>query len=344
MSRPHAPSWRKPSRLHWLKGFAADDSAATMLEFVLTLPVVIVIFVGIVQLSKISAESVHIWSSAHVNTFDKLTRTQTLELGEIIAENESGRDERPRSLLLPATAGAYAMEQLIEYPPAISNRYMRAPVTVLEGSVYGFSLPASGHWGEAQSRAELLQIAGKRVSPVHDAVTSDSSRLFGVPRGGSMLARSLVYDGPSLTSFGAAGDCAGNDMSLTDMAVSGANGVLSETGLRATLAGSMQYGTLTGKSNSRAVRYGPIVVEPMAYLNVGVSPHTLKDAWMQPLFTMFVTRLALEDCSLQPYSGLLGIGTNRKGEYGLPTQVNDLALDKVPTPKDAGIAYPLNYE
>src|SRR5690554_7000759 len=75
----------------------------------------------------------------------------------------------------------------------------------------------------------------------------------------------------------------------------------------------------------------------MAYLNVGVSPHTLKDAWMQPLFTMFVTRLALEDCSLQPYSGLLGIGTNRKGEYGLPTQVNDLALDKVPTPKDAGI-------
>lgn len=343
MSRPQWSSAREPACSGWLKRFVADDGAATMLEFVLTLPVVIVIFVGIVQLSKISIESVRIWSQAHINTFDKLTGTQTLSLDAMIAENERGREDRPRSLLLPASAGAFAMEQLIEYPPAISNRYMRAPVTVLEGELYGFSLPAAGHWGEAASRAELLQIAGKQVAPVHHAVTSDPSGLFGVPRGGSTLARNLLYDGPALTSFGA-GACAGTEMSLTDLAVSGANGALSGTGLRATLAASMQYGTLTGESDAEVVRYGPIAVEPTAYLNVGVSPHTLKDAWMQPLFTMFVTRLALEDCSLQPYSGLLGIGTNRKGEYGLPAQVNDLALDKVPTAKDAGIAYPLNYD
>jgi|GEM_PF-3289883 len=335
-SRARGP-WHIAARMH------RDEQGATLTEFIIGLPIFLMIFSGIIHLGELSMASVRVQARGYAMTFDELEDYRHLKVSELVNFQGASMGERQGSVLLPATAAESAMRQMIDHPPKIENASMRAMLTAAEGQVFAFSsqgsLPANGHLGEIAGRTRVIAPFAT-LKPVDQAISGNPSTYFGPNSGGSILARQLLYDSPALTSFGSVANCDGSGNSVMNFAAAAANGLLNGSGTRPVLAAGMQYGTIT-TAHSQTIVSGPFSMPVSTYFNVGVSPHTLDPAWQQPFMTMFVSRLALADCNLQPYSGLLGI---LEGEQTLPAQVGSLALDAVPTPVDIGLTDPLDYQ
>lgn len=334
--RPRGP-WPIARRMH------RDEQGATLTEFIVGLPIFFLIFAGIMHLGELSMAAVRVQARGYAMTFDELEDYRHLKVSDLVNFQSASMGERQGSVLLPATAAESAMRQMVEHPPRVENAAMRAMLTAAEGQVFAFSaqgsLPANGHLGEIAGRTRLIA-PFTTLKPVDQAISGNPSTYFGPNSGGSILARQLLYDSPALTNFGSVANCDSTGNSVMNFAAAAANSLLDGSGTRPVLAAGMQYGTLT-TAHSETVHSGPLSQPVKTVFNVGISPHTLDPAWQQPFMTMFVSRLALENCNLQPYSGLLGI---LEGQQTLPQDVGSLALDAVPTPGDLGLTDPLDYQ
>ena len=318
-----------------------DDAGTTLTEMVMMLPIFIVIFAGLVKLGHLSMESVRAWSYGYVETIDELEAHRYVSVSDIINFQDASTSERQGSVLLPTTASESAIRQMQDHPPNIENPTMRLLVEGAEAQVFAHSsgLPFRGHLGEINGRAGIIP-PPLETQPVTDAISANPAHYFGSSTRGSSLSWTLLYDSPSLTSFGSLVNCEETGNDVMGYAMQAANGLLTGSGVRPALAAGMQYGTITGE-HTETISAGPFSAEIETYFTVGISPHTLSPTWHQPFMTMFISRLAMEDCDLQPYSGLLGI---REATQTLPTQVNQIAIDdEVPTPQDVGLAAPFDY-
>lgn len=329
--------------LRYIRAFGADNSGVTLTEFVLTLPVVIVIFAGIGSLGKLQETSVRVWARAHANTFDSLQEEKILSgLDDIVPSAGLNLNDSKTSKLLPPLAGGAALDQLKEYAIPQESTALRSSVTAAEVRAYS-KLASDGHMGELEGRLEPLhRIGGFNYFGVSSsAVSPNTYQLMGIPgRGGSQIGSTLVYDGPSSfsSSFQGGEDCPGGLLAQVGSRVEQA---LSSGGIRPMLAAGIQYGTITGEPESEFIDMGmrqpPVKVQ--AYYNVTMPPRVVEADWVQPALTMMITRMALQNCLIAPYSELLKIDM---GEQLLPSPLN-WALDGVNDPSDVGIRHPLTY-
>jgi hypothetical protein len=202
-------------------------------------------------------------------------------------------------------------------------------------------MATNGHFGESFARAQPAFLMPNSTIPgVEDALALHSQHLFGggASNRGSILARDLLYDGVDF--YFDLDQCQGPLSTI----ISAINQSVGAAGIRPMLSAGMRYGTVTGMVDTQVS--APVIgtVPVKAYFNTAVPPHVFEDKpGLQPALTTIFTRLAMQNCAMQPYNGLLGVG----GEQRLPTW--DTAVLEVPSPSPQqpgdhnGFNYGLDY-
>ncbi|MGM0556680.1 MAG: TadE/TadG family type IV pilus assembly protein [Myxococcota bacterium] len=104
-----------------LKGFWSDESGATMTEFIITLPVVVIIFAGLVGLGRLGHETGRVKIEAQKQMWENAT-----------------------------AAGAGEM----------TPRASLGDMSEFSGIISGVATGGGGHWGESYSRVKVADMAG----------------------------------------------------------------------------------------------------------------------------------------------------------------------------------------
>lgn len=305
-----------------------DEEGTTLTEFIITLPVMIIVFSGILLLGDLSRESVAMMGSAGVDMFDQIMERQQSSSNSDLLD-EMGDDA---AHLSPLPAAHDAMKQLDEHAPR-QESFAKAAVYGAEMRTYfmGDTLATHGHWGESYGRLWPLAELGKEPPGLEGIVSPETPLLFGQGSSSSRLARDLVFDGYDY-DFGL-GDCP----SALGTVGGAVNELIGSAGARPMLAAGVRYGTVTGTSES-TVDYPSGRRSFEVAFNATVTPHVFEDQWIQPALAVAVTRFALENCTLAPYTGLLGVTQ----QPGLPSSSNPNTQLGVPEPKDT-FAAPFEY-
>jgi hypothetical protein len=253
------------------------EQGTTLTEFVITLPVFLVVFVGLLQLGTMENSASKVWGEAYRDTW-----TQTLTVLDSDASLINIAGSRPYHLN-PSLAGAMSLAQLANHPPRNEHRLIQANVLLAEGDVYR-NMAGSGHWGEASSR---IGPTGQHVRMRHlDQRTSWTAQDV---LGESRLGHGLFNDGPA----GAPIIGGGTSPTLGNLPFAG-------RATRPVIGAGMRYGAVMGKAERVETALGWTVHLGTEY-TVLVPPVPVPRAQI----TMAVTRQALEDH--RPYRELLGI-------------------------------------
>lgn len=321
----------------WLQRFHRDQTGTTMTEFVIALPVLIMIFVGTYRLGLISDRAVKVHGRGHAEIFDAYYVAQQVSASELFDEMSRPLGDREGSHMLPTTGGVSAAYQLSEYPIPQESSVVRGAILAIEAPTY-MGLASGGHLGESANRlAPLTDGVGFMPPGIGaGAITSDTQRTMGnAGHGGSRLGANLIFDGPS----GYQPSDSNCERGLGQLLTGSVNDMLSVVGMRPMLAAGMQYGTISTE-HVYTESLGPLgQVEMRANYNIAVPPRVLDTPDLQPLLTVMVSRLALSDCNLAPYSNLLYI---EKASQTLPSATS-WGLDGVPDPSAVPLREPLTY-
>lgn len=252
------------------KLFNSNERGTTMTEFVMTLPMFILAFIGVIQLGHVSEISVRTWAKAHRNTFE-------------VALLPSKVRWSPH--MQPAVGGGIGAATLGLGSPNSTTGVQTAFYTASELSTYGL-MAWKGHWGESQSRTFLLDtVVDFRYVDSH--VTMDSSDIIG----DSEFAKALVDEE------------AGNFSGSGGGALGAVNALISGTGVRPAIAAGMRYGAVGAWSDDTISVLGRDV-STRASFNTLVPPFPLKDFEAAAVPTGIV-RITME--SYDPYAEVLGI-------------------------------------
>lgn len=324
-----------------------DVRGTAMTEFVIVLPVFLVIFVGIVELGKYGVVTVQSRGSAKVETLDAYFDNQTAESGLLREVSNSDGFDRAAHFN-PKTASGSALDQLETHPPhGEGRRAGNHLVRSYERKAYLGLL--DGHFGEATARVDFLARTDQfNAVGVSEIVPEPRKHLFGENTSHLVLAGDLMEDGASTTP--SRGEC----KSLVDQFGGRLNDALSATGARPMIAAGIRYGTVTGRStpeSGRSVTFAGKSFRPDIYWNTLVGPQFFTDhPNRQTALATLVSRLALQACHRAPYVELPGIGRggtggtsgqmaglDRGGEVNrrLPTMTEEWSLS-VPDPYESG--------
>lgn len=335
-TRDNSPGSGGPAGL--LRRFHRDRRGTSMTEFVITLPIVLLIFVGIIELTQYGRAATRARIEAHHETFDaiyEVQRTPTNGVGVFDVVDQAYFDPGTLPHRHPTSAAIKSEADLMPqaYPPYQPTQFARGLVTAAETTTYG-EMAATGHFGESHGRLmPALLVPNSGLPGVEQAMAPHPQKLFGSGNTRSWFARDLMYDGIDVAfDFD---DC----QSALGVVVSGINQGIGATGIRPMLSGGIRYGTVVGEVDT-TIDMGSIgPIQARAYYTSLAPPHVFEgDPGLQPAITTIFTRLAMMNCAIQPYNGLLGIGDDPK----LPVW-SDAVLD-VPTPDgDTEFSYPLDY-
>ncbi|QED27059.1 pilus assembly protein [Microvenator marinus] len=258
--------------IHFLSRFHGDQKGATLAEFVLTLPIFIMCFVGIVQLGLWSEKSVKVWAKAHRITFAQAT---------LVNQSRFSLQH-----MQPQAAGAVSLGQLaFGNKPLNQSGIQRGLILAAEGTTYG-DMALRGHWGESSTRTLPVDLVVQMKPPLEGMRTRNSADILG----GSALSRDLLNDTANFS--GSAGGALGV-----------INQFLSGSGTRAALAAGQRYGTVIGWSSDSMTVAGR-TVSMRAHFNSLVPPFPLTGTEAQFL-PMAITRVTMENH--RAYSQILGI-------------------------------------
>ncbi len=269
-----------------LKRFYQHEEGATMTEFVMTLPMFIFCFVGIVQLGLFSERSIKVWANAHRETFDPAVSVSQTRFSLVHMQ--------------PAVGAAYSGVGLLTgSKPLNQTGVQRGIVLAAETATYG-GMALKGHWGESSMRTlpvdalvDMRWVEGKR--------TTNSNTIIG----SSALARDLLDETSSFSGSGGG-------------ALGAINALLSGSGARPAMAAGQRYGAVVGRAtDSMTVAHRSVNMS--AHFNTLVPPFPLEgfEAGAVPLG---VVRLTMESHS--PYKEILGIRWSQPypgGSISVPT-------------------------
>jgi len=341
------------SRCDRLRDLHDDRRGTSMTEFVITLPIFLTIFVGLVELGQLARASVNASEASKLETFDKFIAVQSADqdFGDLVGSAAVGSGDKVH--LHPTTGGGDAAAQLQDHRPRQPTPALQGVVAAYEANTYA-RLSIHGHLGEVAARLQPVSFSGDYgPSEVTELLKSPEPSMFGDDPNGQVAGFDLVSD--RLTTAPADGNCQG----LLELVGNHFNQLLSSTGSRPMLAAGIRYGTVTGElETTRKIAGRNVAVS--THWNTLVSPHVFEEGNMQTAMATYIARLVLKTCGRVPYSRLLGI--SRGGQaievFGLSgsdttdrrlPSVSDGFHLKVPDPypggqyEEAGFKPPLMY-
>lgn len=269
------------------KRFQSNENGAIMAEFVLTLPIFIMCFVGIVQLGLFSEKSVKVWAKAHRATFAQAVAVNQVQWGG--------------PFLSPVIGGGAALGGVFGTgKPVNQSSTQRMLVVGAESATYG-GMMWSGHWGESSMRTAPFDMVVKMHPTIEGKRTANPKDILG----GSKLTEELVADKVSFS--GTAGGALGV-----------INAFLSGTGSRPAIAAGQRYGTVVGWDND-SMTVAKRNIKFRAHFNTLVPPFPLTGTQAEFL-PMAVVRVTMENQGA--YKEILGIRGSQPypgGSISVPT-------------------------
>lgn len=143
MASPNKPFGISP----WLKAFDDDERGTALTELIVTMPVFIIIFVGMVSLSKVEQQSVHVKIMASKDTW-----VQAMEVAD------SGVFSTDFETKMPMLAGMDGLSKISSYPSENGD---------MLGQMKNIGLATGGQAGEGDRATMFSGIWGQ--SPSGDA-------------------------------------------------------------------------------------------------------------------------------------------------------------------------------
>ncbi len=217
----------------WLHSFHRNQRGTTLTEFLITLPIFIVIFVSMVRIGQFELTAGQVWKTAYQDTWAKALPLSQPQVVPIESLHKHGN---------PALAGSAARAQLSQHSTHNKNSSIKGKVSGLENSTYS-GLASSGHWGESMERvrpsAEYL-----KFDKVGSHLTSQPSTIIG----SSAYARGVVDDSGGMIQAPGGG-----------------------SGVAAAVAAGARYGTVFGVSEINPVIMG-ISIPMYVHFNTLVAP------------------------------------------------------------------------
>lgn len=171
----------------WLRRFHKNERGTTMTEFLITLPIFILIFIGMVRLGQFQLESSKIWAIAYQDTWSKALP---------ISEQQTVPVDSSQLHANPARAGSAAKSQLAEHSVYNEMDALNSNVNKFERSTYS-GLESGGHWGESYHRVQPASEYVK-LRRVDAHVTANPGQIVGT----STYARAIVSDGGAAGAAG----------------------------------------------------------------------------------------------------------------------------------------------
>ncbi|MBA2663132.1 MAG: pilus assembly protein [Bradymonadaceae bacterium] len=277
----------------WMGRFHRGESGATLTEFVMTLPIFILIFMGMMQLGQFESMAGKAWGNAYKDTWARalpITQAQDMavdfsDLTQIHANAQS--------------ASVAALHQMSSHRPHNDHDLIKLEVTLAEATTYG-GLGVNGHWGESFQRTRPANNY-MRFRHVDGLVANNPNQILG----NSAYARALLDDAGGALPIQPGGG-SGPMASL--------NSIINGQGLRPVIGAGIRYGTVNGTKEVDHTVMGR-TVSMRAHFNTLVGPQPTSDH-----VTMAVTRTAME--RYNPYSEMLGISMSQplRGEtISVPT-------------------------
>ena len=249
-----------------------DEHGTALTEFIIILPIFILIFAGITHLARLNQAAIRVGGTAYSQMWDKAKEVQTGDPGIHISPLQSGQNVR-------TNAGNY---RGLQEKPGMQQIVRR------ETESHGNGLSGNGHVGESFAR----------VGRVHNDVEfrhidGDLTKQVTGTTGDSAYAKSLFSDAPTAqmhypNSAGALGSM---------------DSMLDGHGLRPVLAAGMRYGTVIGSATEKVDVAGQSF-EYKHYFTTLVAP-----TWRREDTATSVARTAMN--GTPAYDNLLGIAEDQ---------------------------------
>lgn len=229
------------------RGFHRDESGASLTEFVISLPVWIILFAGLLGLGKFG-----------LNTTANQLETQTKIWDSVFTESDDAVH------MTTASGGAAAFAKSSELAANSSNPHQ--VITGLNSLVMTPGLSLAGTWGESFGRAKPLQYI-----PLLDVPTvySDPDDVVG---GGGGFPLGIVNDGVAGADW--SNDSGGSALAKVMNQVAN---VVSGSGVLAAVAAGNRYGEVYAETESDPIDVwigDPVIAHSHANMLVGPSPLT----------------------------------------------------------------------
>lgn len=318
------------SLLPWLEGrwknLHRDDQGTSLTEFVITLPIFLVILAGVIDLGNLINTTVVVEIESQLDLLDQLDEVSSSGISFSSSMTDLLHTQ-------PSAAAVSAAVQVERYQPRQKTPAGRALVRLYEHSTYSlWGMALSGHWGESNMRVRRLQDLGIELAGVEDLVTSHPEELFGGARG-SGLAQDLLYDGPNARFSEGQNQSTGV---ITNI-MGPLNQVITTSGMRGAMAAGTRYGTVTGVSEYDVQVNRGIDRTFSAHMTATVGPYADDDGWNSAMRATAVTRLTF----LNPRYGVYNDTLRFKGSN--PFKLEEFRTLEVP---DLGSQFsaPLNYD
>ena len=248
---------------------ADDERGTTLTEFVMTLPIFVMIFIGILQLGTVTAHSVVVDARAYKETWDLAIPVS--------------KEKVSLAHMTPASGGGLAVK-------AISYEHTRS--SLQQGAVQAAELMTyqglakDGTLGESYNRA----LPAEKVLNIGNLDGNLQSSLSPDLIGNSKYAKDLLNESVDFAASGSG-------------ALSQLNGFVTGAGIRPAIAAGMRYGAVVGEA-SDSTSWLNFPVNYRAHFNTLVAPYPMGTA-EDELTTTAVTRLTME--AQNPYAEVLGI-------------------------------------
>ncbi|RVU42283.1 pilus assembly protein [Lujinxingia sediminis] len=314
---------------HAARRLHSNQRATSMTEFVMFLPVFVLIFVGIFELGRLYDSSLRARGMAFTDTISRFRQVQDTSFRDALTSNGVAR-----KAISPVLASADATSQLFRSPP---NQRAGVREVLAQRELNAFSqtsgLGQHGSLGEALGRINLARQTGVELTAVDHIITHDLTRFVGP----SALADELFDDRPH-NAFSTSMSGQGN--SLLQTLANKLNETITSAGARSALAANIRYGTLTGSFENEVHIASLGDVEVSAWYSVLAPTYTHSDDRKNGQLATFASRLTFEANNQEPYRDILAFGRTP----GLPILPDEY---EVPNPADEDLQgffeLPLNY-
>lgn len=308
----------------FLKRVHSDDRGTSLTEFVITVPIFLVILTAVLDLGALinGTVLVEIEASQEMHTSLRQASEESLSLNMSALGTTHAQ---------PTRAAALAIRDLEQNRPRRASAAGRSFIRLYEHSTYGLTgMAVSGSWGESHSRVRRLQDFGIEMAAIDELVTSHPEAMLGNRMTGSWLGNELFNDGPG-NRFDSQNYRGGVVAAVTSFL----NDAVSSAGMRGALAAGNRYGTVTARTEIDIFQNRGPDRSLGAHYTGTVGPYVNPNPYESELRSAAVTRFTFFHSGLGYYNDILRFHPQN------PYNLEDLGSISSPTP-DFG--NPLDYD
>ncbi|QDG51121.1 hypothetical protein FIV42_10355 [Persicimonas caeni] len=213
--------------------FARDERGTALTEFIIVLPIFVIIFAGIGHLTRLNKTAIRLGGTAYKQMWEKAKKVQT---------------DDPGVHVVPAGAASMMQNNMATYTGLQEEAGMKQ-IVQHETSNHAAGLLQSGHMGESYNRVRRAR-QNIEIRYIDAELTSQLSGVTGE----SAYAQRLFDDSGSASTF-----------------YPGSSSAVSSHGLRPVIAAGTRYGTVVGSDNG-SVDVGGREIELAHYFTTLVAP------------------------------------------------------------------------